>query len=109
MAHYQTFQQHNQTDLAGLFVYPADIVPLFIPLLLFILFAIVMMGTYFSQRRLTTKGDFLSSFVTASFFVAVVASVMTLVDGLINLLTLSITYGVFIISVMFLLFSEDKV
>ena len=37
---YQTFQEYNQTDLTGLFTYPAKVVPAFTPLVLFALFTI---------------------------------------------------------------------
>ena len=106
---YPTFTAFNNTGMDGLFLYPASVVPLFIPLVLFALFSITLMATFFSQKRLTGRGDFLASFSVASFFVAIVAFVMTLVDGLISLPTLVICAAIAIIGVVLLLTGKDKV
>ena len=66
---YETFQEFNVTGIEGLFTYPAQIVPIFTPLVLFMVFSIVLMGTYFSQRRVGKGGDFFASFAVAGFFI----------------------------------------
>lgn len=105
---YQTFQEFNQTGVEGLFTYPAHIVPIFIPLVLFMIFSIVMLSTYFSQRRIGRGGDFFASLAVAGFFTAVIAFLMTLIEGLINLFTLVITVSVAIITVILLLILRDR-
>jgi hypothetical protein len=105
---YQTFQEFNQTDLAGLFLYPANTWGGFIPLVLSGLFIIVMLSTFFSQRRLTGKGDFFASFAVAGFFTAIIAYLMTLIDGLISTFTLTITIVVAILGVILLFVSREK-
>lgn len=104
---YQTFQEYNQTDLAGLFTYAAKIVPLFTPLLLAAIFLIALLASFFSNKRITGKSDFMSSFAAASFFTTVVAFIMSLVDGLINVQTLVITVVVSIIATILLLINKD--
>ena len=105
---YQTFTEFNNTGMDGLFLYPASVVPSFIPLVLFALFVITLMATFFSQKRLSGRGDFLASFSVASFFTAVIAFSMTLVDGLISLPTLVITVAVAIIGVVLLITGKEK-
>lgn len=113
---WQEFQSFNQTDLAGLFLYPAGIKNLttgqvgigFIPMILFALFVIVLFSTFFTQKRFTGREDFFASFATAGFFTAVIALIMTLVDGLINNYTLTFTVVIAIIGVILLFFSRDR-
>lgn len=103
---WQTFEDFNRTDVAGLFVYSAEIVPIFTPMLLFALFTIVLLATYFSQRRTTGRGDFFASFSVAGYFTVVVAFLMSLVDGLIDITTLSIVVVIAIIGTILLLISK---
>jgi len=82
---YQTIADVNTS--AGphtLFVYAAGVVDSFIPMLIFATFVICLMGSYFSQRRLTGKGDLPASFAAASFVTTIVAFVMSLIPGLIH-------------------------
>ena len=81
----------------ALFLYTAEVAPIFIPLVLFIFFIIVLLGTFFSQRRLTGRGDFAASFVVAGFATAIIAIFMTIVEGLINTQTVVITVVIAII------------
>ena len=106
---YQTFQSFNQTGLAGLLTYPAAVVPQFVPMLLFAIFSITYLGTYYSQGRIAGKGgDFFSSFAVAGFFTAVISMLMTLVQGLIDIPTVSICIGISIVSALLLLVTKAK-
>jgi len=103
---YIEFTEFNQTGIAGLFLYPSAVWAGFIPLVLFALFSIVLMSTYFSQKRLTGRGNFNSSFAVAGYFTAIVALVMTLTEGLINLPTLTICIVIAIIGTILLLIQD---
>ena len=105
---YQTFTEYNQTDLAGLLTYPASVVPQFIPLVLMAVFLITMMGSFFSQKRLTGRGDFLVSFSIAGFFTAVISFLMTLVEGLINLQTIVIISAIALIGIILLMINNNR-
>ena len=105
---WQTFGEFNQTGLAGLFTYPANTWTGFIPFILFALFSITLFSTFFGQKRATGRGDFFSSFAAASFFTVMVAFIMTLTEGLINIETLVITIGVAVLSVIILFASRDR-
>ena len=78
---------------------------IFIPLFLFSLFVIVLLTTYFSQRRLTTRGDFFASFAVAGWFITIIAFVMSLTEGLINLPTIITCIIVAIVGTIMLLIS----
>ena len=103
---YQTFTEFNDTSIAGLFLYPAQIVPAFVPLVLVALFLVTLMTTYFSQRRLTGRGDFTSSFAVAGYFVTVIAFIMSLVSNLVNIVTVTICLSVAIVGTILLLISK---
>ncbi len=105
---WQTFQQFNQTDLTGLFVYPAAVWSGFIPLVLFALYIIVLMSTFFTQKRLTGREDFFASVAVAGFFTAVIAIIMSLIDGLIDNFTLTTTVVIAIVGVILLFFTKDR-
>ena len=109
MSHYTTFQEFNQTGLAGLLTYPAAVVPAFIPMLLFAIFSITFMGTFFGQARISGRsGDFFSSFAVAGFFIAIMSILMTLVQGLISIPTVTICIGISVISALLLLVTKAK-
>lgn len=105
---YQTLDQFNSTGVDGVLVYVAQTVPIFIPLTLFAILCIATLGTFFSQRRLTGRGSFASSFAAGSWFTAVVAIVMSLQPGLINSLTLTITILVSIVATVLLFLASDE-
>ncbi len=104
---YETINQANVTGSAGLFVYVADVVPIFTPMLLFSIFMVAMLGSYYSQKRLDGRGSFLTSLAVASYMTTIISYFMMLVPGLINVLTLSITTVVTFISTILLLFFRE--
>ena len=104
---YQTFQEFNRTGIAGLFLYPASVVSLFIPLILFALFTITLLATYFSQRRLTGRGSFTASFAIAGYLTAVTSIVMSLIPGLINNYTMVVCVAVAVVATLILLISKN--
>ena len=110
MAWYTEFRdfRNDTVGLQRMFLYAADTVPLFTPLILVALFLIVALGSFYSQTRLGGRGDFWSSFAIAGYVISVVAAVMTLVDGLIDLNTLVIVFAVTIIGTLLLFISKRR-
>jgi hypothetical protein len=104
---WQTLDQYNATDVGGLFTYAAQIVPIFTPLMLTSIFIITLLGTYFSQKRLSGRSDFLSSFAVAGWLTFVVAILMSLIGGLINMLTLVFCMIIAIISSLMLILNNN--
>jgi len=85
MARYKTLDDANLSDgLHTLFTYAEDIVPGFTGMILFALFIILLMGSYYSQRRITGKGDFPASFAASTFVVFIISIVMSLIPDFIN-------------------------
>ena len=103
---YETFTEFNDSSIAGLFLYPAQVVPAFVPLILVSLFLVALMTTYFSQRRLTGRGDFTSSFAVSGYFVTVVAFIMSLITNLVNIITVTICLSISIVGTILLLISK---
>ena len=103
---YQTLTEFNQTGAAQFLSYPAAVVPIFIPMLLFTLYIIVLLGTYFSSKRLTGRGDFFASLAAAGLFTVVLAIIMSLMEGLVNIVTLSVCVVVAVIGAILLLISK---
>lgn len=93
--------------IQGLFTYAGSAVPAFIPLTLFAFFVIILLATYFSQRRFDGRGDLPASFTVAGFATAVLCTVFSLYDGLVDIMVLSITYGVAVMGVLWLLSTRD--
>lgn len=105
---YETFAEYNQTDLAGLFTYPATVVEYFIPMVLFAIFMIIFLATSYSSRRLMIKPYYTHSFAVAGYVTFVIAVVMTLLD-LVNLYTLVIVSIVAFLGTVFLMFGKRDV
>lgn len=104
---YQTLDQYNTTDgMHTLLSYTADVVPIFIPMILFAIFTISCIGSYFASIRMNNVGDFPASFAAAGFITSIIATMMGALD-IINLSTLSLTYGITIMGVLWLYFSRD--
>lgn len=105
---FQTIDEFNVTGIEGLFLYAAEVVPIFIPLLLLAIFMITMLGTFFSQKRLTGSSDFLSSMTVASWITTIAAFILSLNEGLINITTISVAVAITAITTILLLVSDDK-
>ncbi len=108
---YQTLDNFSAaTETQGLgmiLIYVANIVPLFIPLVLFALFVITGVGSFMFQEKFKGRGDIPSSFAAASVLVALTSFMFTLIDGLINLTTVIICFVVAVIAVIFLFISKE--
>lgn len=83
---YQTLENLNASKgFHTIFVYANDVTNgLFSNLLLFVLFIIIAMASYYSSVRLKGKGDFPVSLTVAGFVTTGAALLMLLVDGLLH-------------------------
>ena len=91
----------------NVFVYIQGQVPIFVPMLLLTFFMIVMLGGFFSQRRLIGEGQFVMWMAIAGYLTAGLAFLMTLAEGLINLTTLIIVITIAIFSTVLFLLTRD--
>jgi len=105
---YETLDSINTSEgLHTLYTYANSVVPILTPLLLFGLFLIVMMVSYFSSIRLRGDANFSASFAVAGFFIATVGTFMSFIQGMINITTLVVCYGVAIIGFMWLILDKN--
>lgn len=105
---YETLFEANKTSILGIISYVNEIVPIFTPLMLFALWIIILLGSYYSQIRTRGYGDFLGSFAVANLVVAVLSIVMTLSpEPIINIPTVLICITLAIIGVA-ILFTADS-
>ena len=70
------------------------------------MFTIIMLGSYFSQRRLGGQGNFPASFAVAGYVTLVIAFVMDLVYNLVNTLTMTVILIVATLGTTWLLLSK---
>ena len=90
------------------FVYINDITHgVFMKILLFAIWSIVTFGIYFAQRNKSTVGDFPMALAVSGLITFVFATLMRLVEGLLDPITYAIIIIVALISVLFFFFSKD--
>lgn len=105
---YQTADQFNITGMDNVFLYVATTIPSFIPFLLFAIGMVVTGAIYFGQKRATGTGDFPAAFSVGTWFVAIIATMMTLKEGLVNGTYLIICYIAAIAGIAVLYFSRER-
>ena len=110
MTHQPTLDQYNSSKGLHILLQAADDASggFFINGMLTALFLIVMMGTYFAQKRLTNKGDFPASFAVAGIFTAIVAVVMTLIPDMISTWTVVATIVIAVIGFIFVSITREN-
>jgi len=106
---YETLDSINTSEgLHTLYTYANSTVPILTPLILFGLFLIVMMVSYFSSMRLRGDANFSSSFAVAGFFIAVIGTFMSFIPGIIGLGILVTCYGVALIGFLWLIIDKNR-
>lgn len=108
---FQTISEYNTTKGPHVLILqaPNDMSGgIFVQLLLFALFMIASMGTYFSQKRLFGRADFVASFCVAGFLTAIVAIIMTAMPNVINTYTVVVAIVVAIIGFIWLIISRNE-
>ena len=104
---FTTYTDFNITGIDGLLLYTAEVVPIFIPLTLFVIFMIVTLGTYFVLGSFRER-DLASSLAVAGWLTTIIAFLMSLIPGLINTFTVAITFVVMIATTVLLFVSDRK-
>jgi len=105
---YTQLESINATNISAILSYTNDINPGFWPLVLFGVWIIGTLGSYFSQKRLSGTGDFFGSAAVSSYLVTVMALFLSFIPGVLDIsvliISLSISMG---ITILFLI-SKDK-
>lgn len=106
---FKTLEDVNSSDgFAQIFVYVNEVSDgLFSNLLLFSLFVVIAMSSYFASQRMRGRADFKVSLVVAGFVTSGAGLIMLLVDGLVSASSVGI---VIVITGIFaaILFSSSK-
>jgi len=106
---YKTFAEMNQSEgIQVIFSYVSEIEPLFTPILLFVIFFISAIGSYFLERNFTGRGNLLGSLATGGFVTTVIAYVMSLIPNFINTITVIICLIITIVFVLLFLITKEK-
>lgn len=104
---YQTINEFNASEGAGqIFVAAAAASPGLFPMILFGFWIVAFMGTYFAQKSLTSQANVLASFAAASYFVTILAFVLSLIPGILAVDAVLVPLLVSIISTVALVLSS---
>lgn len=95
--------------LDQLFFYTASQVPIFLPMVLFGLFMVVMLGGFFTQQRQTGKGDITMWMAIGGYITTGAAFILSLIEGLLSLQTVIIILVITIFLTTLYLLSRDRV
>ncbi len=94
---YTQLEELPNLDLRGFLQFPSLDTPIFYPLLLFAIFIIFTLSTFFREVRREGKGNFLSSLAVAGF----VTTAIAVIFSLLALIQVQIVVITFVISIVF--------
>lgn len=103
---YKEIGDFNTTGVQSIFQYSAEVVPIFIPLILMAVFLVSTLGSYFAQMRRDNQGDFPASFAVGSWITAIIALVLSLFENLIRTGTVVTTIALAIAGMIWLYVSR---
>ena len=104
---YIEYSDYNQSEgVVSLFTYSAEIVPVFVPLLLFAVFMIAVLGSFFMQKSLTGRGNFSGSFAVGSWLTAIISLVFSLIPNFIRTGTIVVCIALAILGTIWLYVSQ---
>lgn len=95
------------SSIADIMVYTGTVFNGFWPMVLFGLWLIITLGTYFSQQRIRGTSDFISSATAGSVVTLVATFFLSLIPNLISIYVMSIVLMITLICAWVLLSSED--
>lgn len=98
----------NSSDLTNLFALPNMDFPIFYPLILFAIFLILGLSTFFKQKSEEGRGDILSSFAVSGFATIVISLAMRLLGMITNTVMISVFAVCLVFIVLFLLTKKEQ-
>lgn len=106
---YETLDNRNMSDgMTVLLVYANDLTGgLLVSLILFAFFLVVMLGSYYSQQRVSGTANFPGSFAVAGYVTTVLAVLMSLVDGFVPSYTIIICVVVSVLGTLWLFMDKN--
>lgn len=107
---YTSFSTVNASEgLQTIFVYVNDVTSgLFSNMLLFTLFLVTFLGSFFASKRQTGSGNLAMSFAVAGYFVFGASLIMLLVPNLVNVGSVVICLVVAIVGTLWFYFGDKS-
>lgn len=107
---YTDYSTVNASEgLQVLFIYVNDVTNgLFINMLLFALFVVTMMGSFFASKRQTGGGDIIVSFAVAGYFVAGASILLSLIPNMISIYAVIISIGLALLGTLALYLNKSS-
>ena len=94
---YKTLENITDLDLRSFLQFPSLDTPIFYPMLLFAIFMVFTLSTFFREIRREGKGNILSSLAVAGFVTTAIAVIFSFLE----LIQVQIVVLTFVISVVF--------
>ncbi len=94
---YTELQDLGDLGIKSLFQFPSIDTPIFYPVLLFVIFLVFTLSTFFREVRREGKGNFLSSLAVAGFVTTTIAMIFSFLE----LIQVQIVVLTFVISLIF--------
>ncbi len=105
---YETLDSRNMSEGANVLLqYVADVVPIFIPLLLAVIFSIITFGTFFYQDRNKGKGNLAIAGSVGGMMTTGVAGILSLIPNLVPIYAIMTCIVITSIFVLWLMFPKD--
>ena len=96
------------TGADQIFIYVADQVPQFYPLVLTAFFLIIFLNGYFMQKKSEGRGDAPQWASIAGYSTSILAFIFYLIVGLINLTTVIVTIAISLLATIWFFTSKDS-
>ena len=104
------FEELNSRNMSEgihvLFQYVSSVEPIFFSLVLFAIFIITCLGSFFTQKSLTGRGNFLASSAVAGYITTIAAYILSLIPGVVNTFTVVICLVISIVFTLLLFLKE---
>jgi len=105
---YETIDSINTSEgIHTFYIYANGVVPILTPMILFGIFIVTLLGSYFSIMRTRSDANFSASFAVAGFFVSIIAIFMSFIPGMINLTTMVICFSLAFIGFLWLILDKN--
>ena len=106
---YESISGRNMSrGVVAILEYVSDIEPLFVPLTVFVIFLSLSLGSYWLEKGLRGKGNFLGSLAAGGFSTTVIVFVMSLIPGFVNNFVVIVCLIISVVFVLLFLLSKDR-
>lgn len=106
---YETLTERNITQVGDYFDYANDLTSgIFVSMFLFSFFMIILIGGYYTQKRLDGSANFLNNLVVASYLTTILSVLLSFIAGLIPATTIFICAIISVLTTLWLYYEKDN-